>query len=632
MRTRACAWTSVVLALGMSLPAQAAGKWTRLQTENFLFVGDASERQIRQLAQHLEQFRDVMSRALPPAALVSSTPTIVFVFQTDKSFAPYRPLFEGRPVDVSGYVQAEGDANYVAVNAEFGPGALKIIFHEYAHVLIRNTAGDLPVWASEGLAGVYETFEDRNGGKSAMIGIPHAEHLLLLQNRTLLPLRELFAVDHGSPIYNEGDRRGLLYAESWALMHYLMLGNQVRAVQLREYLLRLKDGVAHDEAFQQAFGGSPDDLERELREYIRLLSFPAMRLDFPEKVSGSGAGRGEPMDDVDVSARLADLLSRLGRLDEARAQLKKLVQANPHSGRAVGTLALLELRNGEVVDALPLLERAALLDPTDGTLLRAWGGALFARSQDRAIGDAAASEMLRKARTTLNRAFELSPNDAETLMLLGRVESMVGADHARATTLLERAVSLAPHDERYRLMLADSLVRQEEYARATAVLDALARSSRPEIQETARDLLGFVAAQIGRAGVGSASTRGRGAAESSSSSSRQSSPGGGVGPEFRPVRAGERRVPGMLTTIECRSGSVVLVVEAEGETLSLTTEDLAKVAFIGYRSAAPPSVGCGAVRPASRVFATFREDDEPVRGVDGHAIAIEWLPDDFTPP
>lgn len=627
MRTRACAWTSIVLALSLCLPGHAAGKWTRLQTQNFLFVGDASEKQIRQLAQHLEQFRDVMSRALPPAAVASSTPTIVFVFETDKSFTPYKPLFEGRPIDVSGYFQAGIDTNYVAINAQFGPTALRIIFHEYAHFLIRNTAGDLPVWASEGLAGVYETFEDRNGGKSAMIGIPHAEHLLLLQNRTLLPLRELFAVDHGSPIYNEGDRRGLLYAESWALMHYLMLGNQVRAVQLREYLLHLREGMAPEQAFQGAFGASPDDLERELREYIRMFSFPAMRLDFSEKVRGSGAGRGGPMDDVDASAYLGDLLSGLGRLDDAQVQVKKLVEANPQSGRAVRTLALLEIKMGAVDAALPLLERAAILNPADGSLQRAWGGALFARSQDHAIDDVVRSEALLKARTTLNRAVELSPNDAEALMLLGRVESMVGEDHARATRLLERAVSLVPRDERYQLMLADSLVRQQEYARATSHLGPLMRSSRPDIRETAGSLLTFMAAEVAPAGVEPAST-GTSYAGGASSSFRRS-----ASQTFRSVRIGERRVPGVLTTVECGRGSIVLVIEAEGEDLRLATEDLAKVEVISYRNMAPVSFGCGPVRPSPRVFATFREGDEPVAvsGIDGHAIAIELLPDDFTP-
>jgi hypothetical protein len=74
----------------------------------------------------------------------------------------------------------------------------------------------------------------------------------------------------------------------------------------------------------------------------------------------------------------------------------------------------------------------------------------------------------------------------------------------------------------------------------------------------------------------------------------------------------------------------VLVIEADGETLRIVTEDLAR-----WRSShtVPGAVGCGSVLPASRVFATFGEHDASVTAssVDGHAIAIELLPDDFTP-
>jgi hypothetical protein len=117
----------VALMLVLCVPGRAAAKWTRLQTENFLFVGDAPERQIRQIAQRLEQFREVMSRILPAAAVSASTPTIVFVFQTDQSLTPYKPRFEGRPVEVAGYFLARRDANYVAINAGSEQAALRII-------------------------------------------------------------------------------------------------------------------------------------------------------------------------------------------------------------------------------------------------------------------------------------------------------------------------------------------------------------------------------------------------------------------------------------------------------------------------------------------------------------------------
>src|SRR3954464_4426191 len=152
MRTSSHPLIVVALMLGLAAPGHAAPKWTRLQSEHFLFMGDASERQIRRIAQRLEQFREVMSRILPPPAVETSAPITVFVFQNDQSLTPFKPQFEGRTVDVAGYFLSRRAPHYVTMNAEVEQAALRIVFHEYAHFLVRNTTGDMPLWANEGLA------------------------------------------------------------------------------------------------------------------------------------------------------------------------------------------------------------------------------------------------------------------------------------------------------------------------------------------------------------------------------------------------------------------------------------------------------------------------------------------------
>ena len=81
---RPTVWALTMLALVAPQRAHADMKWTTLHSEHFAFVGDAGERVMRQIAVHLEQFRDALSRALPPAAVASSVPTTVYVFQNDK--------------------------------------------------------------------------------------------------------------------------------------------------------------------------------------------------------------------------------------------------------------------------------------------------------------------------------------------------------------------------------------------------------------------------------------------------------------------------------------------------------------------------------------------------------------------
>ena len=74
------------------------------------------------------------------------------------------------------------------------------------------------------------------------------------QNK-LLPIEVLLNVEHSSPHYNEENRASVFYAESWALVHYLMLDPEARQRQLLKNFIAAWDKSGNQiEAAQQAFG------------------------------------------------------------------------------------------------------------------------------------------------------------------------------------------------------------------------------------------------------------------------------------------------------------------------------------------------------------------------------------------
>ncbi len=99
----------------------------------------------------LEEFREVLVRATPRLATTSPVPTIVFVFADDRGLRPYQPRYEGGIKNVAGYFMPADDVNYIAMASNSGM-AFQIVFHEFAHFLIDNTAGKTPSWFAEGLA------------------------------------------------------------------------------------------------------------------------------------------------------------------------------------------------------------------------------------------------------------------------------------------------------------------------------------------------------------------------------------------------------------------------------------------------------------------------------------------------
>lgn len=656
---RAC--LACLLCAGMlAVSTDAWAKWTRLSSEHFVFVGDASERSMRNIAQRLEQFRDVAGRVLSDGIVMSPVPTVVVVFENAKSLEAFTPLFQGRPVRVAGYFVGMEDANVMAVNAEQDTDAYGVIFHEYAHFLSGNAYGPTPPWVSEGLAELYETFQV-DGERSAMIGRPSGPNLALLQGvSTLIPVADLIAVGHDSPMYNEGNRRGVFYAESWALVHYLSFGSKERQGQLRAYLIAIRDGIPPAEAFAHAFGADTTALDRELRRYIQAFAFNALRFQFDEKLVAITATPTQALPDADVSGYLGDLLARLNRTDDARAYLKKAIDANAGAARAIGALGLLELRAGNEAVALPLLDKAASLAPDEGTLLAAYGRVL-ARLADRGRGDA--DELYEKAHGVLTRALQRQPENAPAMVSLAEVEMGRGVDTARAVTLMQAAIKAAPGREEYRLMLAQALAVNGDYQGASTILGMLvARGSRQDVRDAARQALGRVAtarnqasrlratvsadnvpettassrtadgsATDARASAGAGASTGADGRPSPATSPRPTMPQGVYLPALRSLGAGETRVQGTFTAIECRQGSIVLQIDTPSGPVRMAARAFPEVEFITYRDLAPTNVACGAQRPALPVLATFRAEDAPIAGANtpNTAVALELVPDGF---
>src|SRR5262245_26050587 len=178
------------------LPSPAWADWRSLKSDHFLVIGDATDRDLRDVALRLEQFRDVIGRVNADALRADNAPpVVVLVFRNRRSFEPFMPKSNGRTVQSAGYFQAGQGVNYIALTTENGDDPMPTILHEFAHLLLRGITKDAPLWFSEGLAEYYSTFEVVEGGRRATIGKPIEPHVLLLRERRL-PFGSFFAIGH----------------------------------------------------------------------------------------------------------------------------------------------------------------------------------------------------------------------------------------------------------------------------------------------------------------------------------------------------------------------------------------------------------------------------------------------------
>jgi Collagenase len=227
MRRSALIFAAALALVFTAQTASAKDTWMSVRSPHFFLIGNASEKDIRRVATRLEQFREVFTKLLKTANFNSPVPTTVVVFKSDGSYKPYKPVVDGKVSDVAGYFQSGEDVNYITLTTEAnGEDPFSTIYHEFVHLLVNDNFGKaaVPPWFNEGLAEYYSTFDIQEDRK-VYLGKLVDNHILLLRDQKLIPLKTLFEVDYYSLHRNKREAMGLFYAEAWALVHYLINGN-----------------------------------------------------------------------------------------------------------------------------------------------------------------------------------------------------------------------------------------------------------------------------------------------------------------------------------------------------------------------------------------------------------------------
>ena len=354
----------LLLCLIAPLTAHAKDNWTSVRSKTFLLVGNASEKEMRQVATRLEQFRDVFTRLFSGARFTSPVPTTVIVFKSMNSYKPFNPG------NNAGYFQKGQDVNYITLTTEASQNPFSVIYHEYVHLLVDNTNGNVPVWFNEGLAEYYSSF-DIEEDRKVHLGELIPYHLQTLREQKLLPLRTLFAVDHYSPEYNEGSKRGMFYAESWALVHYLILSNNGQHLDQLGKFLQLTEGNAPiDQAVKQSFQMDLVALEKELKKYIEGHTFRMQIATFEHKLEFDKELTAAPLSEAEAQGYLGDLLLHSNRLSDAEARLQQALALDPKLTMAQASLGIVRARQGRFDEAKKSLEEAVSGSSSISTLPR----------------------------------------------------------------------------------------------------------------------------------------------------------------------------------------------------------------------------------------------------------------------
>jgi hypothetical protein len=187
-----------------------------------------------------------------------------------------------------------------------------------------------------------------------------AHHIRLLSKIQFIPLKELLSVTTDSELYNERNRSSLFYAQSWALVHFLVK-DPPSIKRFAQYQRATEQGMSQDQALFEAYALDLEALENALRRYISGITFAAMQWKFTDSITEADM-KVTALDDSAALAHLAALLARMDRGAEAEQRAGAALAVAPRSAMAHGVLAALRVREKRSDEAGQWLEKNSAAD------------------------------------------------------------------------------------------------------------------------------------------------------------------------------------------------------------------------------------------------------------------------------
>ncbi len=376
----------------------AEPKWIEIRNDNFHVYSTVSERKTRDVLNQFERVRGFFIQ-LVGAKLENSNPVSVVIFGSKKQYQP----FTFNEVAAAYYLNHFG-RDFIVIG-DVSAESSQIASHEYTHLVFQNAGFRLPPWLNEGLAELYSTLSP--AGAETEIGDVLPGHLYELNNKPWVSLETILTADKSSPYYNETQKAGSLYSQSWALVHMLNTTAKYRG-KFWNLVEAINSGMPSVLALETIYRMPFAELERDLLTYIQKTSFSKLmvkiKLDETKKLTS------KPADMFEVRELQAELLMGLpNKQAEARQRLDQLTLEKPKRSEPWANLGYLAWQEGNQSKAVENFTKAVELGNRSPQLLLNLAQLSLYDKPDAAIN-------------TLKSLLEIEPNNIDARLLLANLQ------------------------------------------------------------------------------------------------------------------------------------------------------------------------------------------------------------------
>jgi hypothetical protein len=538
----------------------AEGHWLKFASGPFEVLTDAGALKGRETLVRFEEFRHAVGETLGAPDLATPEPVRILVFKNAKGWNLPAALAEGR--GCYAIVVAEKEA--VAPDA----------YRALTRLFLETNTARMPPAFERGLIEFFSTFDG--------IGI----HITV-----------------GAP----PPRPDL----DWARVHLLMVDPEYSG-KLRVLLFNLRQGMAEDPSYRNAFGESQAEIEAKVKSHLdagrfrttSISSLPLSEKDFPERL----------VSDADARLARADLLAGA----QSAAEYLALMNDGLKVAEAQEGLGLLALRDGRKEEARSHFTAAIAANSSSARCYLE-----YAKLEPDG----------QKAEQALLRAAGINPKLDEPFALLAERDT----DPQKRLAHWKAAAERNPRNASYWKSLAECYLAEHNYAEAakawTAGEQAATDPAERQRMQTARmsieqQRLDYEEAEKKRRAAEDAREMEKLKAEARAEvHALEAKANGGTS------KADSKAVPwwdgpqptgkigGALTQVDCLGSQARLVIQGDDrKTVKLLISDPAKVAIDGPGQIA---LGCGA-RKARRVVVQYFPKTDARLGTVGEVASIEF--------
>lgn len=269
-------------------PKEGGNPWYQAVTAHFVVTTDLEEQKVRPAVLELEQGYAELSAAAFPRGAGTADRLAIVILRDDQEMAQHFPSYGGFSAERLG-----GTLEYEPTLVFPGPRysayqtyVRETFLHELTHRFIAYNYGAVPMWVNEGLAEYYSSL--RIDGDKLILGdavgaavgsaISPSIAELLASNR-----ETFYAEKQKVELLRDASRRRY-YAGSWALVHFLLNGEDARRKRFSHFVTELGEGKSQEVAWADTVGReAPDSLQSSFDTYLKRydwdrLVFPAPRI------------------------------------------------------------------------------------------------------------------------------------------------------------------------------------------------------------------------------------------------------------------------------------------------------------------------------------------------------------------